>query len=173
VRRTALYLELHEGGIISGLASHVVVPRTRLESCRRRIQLWSREVFDLAINFILFLGMMFAQHLDEITNPLTTTIFNLFVHSHPAHLHTQNLIFQAHTPQSQEFLIATYIFTACSPVSTKSYFGGLRLHAHVPPLRKFTRDKEGTFPAEGDYARFGVVGSDSGECKVAVDWAFG
>lgn len=100
-------------------------------------------IFDLAINFIIFL----AIELHDADASLTTAVFTKFRETHDAYIHGKGLIFQPDSPQADEFLMTAYRFGAACDVN-KQYFGGIELHGYAGPRRRFGKPRERSLRAE-------------------------
>jgi hypothetical protein len=137
VRQAAIYLDFIEDSVVNVLSSTLVYfafqtaqsqhPDSPTESFR--------EIFDLAINFIIFLATKLYEEGDQMTN----VVFNEFLEHDPAYMHGMGLIFHPDTPQAKLFLMKTYRFGAGCDLS-RPYFGGTELHLYIGPRRIFGKE---------------------------------
>jgi hypothetical protein len=101
------------------------------------------EVFDLAINFILYL----AVKLHDTEQQLTSLAFNIFLQTHKQYERGKGLLFKRDTQQANDFLMMTYRLGTAYDLS-RPYFGGHELHLYMGPRRKFGKMQEHSLRAE-------------------------
>ena len=138
IRQTAIYLDFIEDSVINVLSSNIVYlafqtaqsqpTDSPTENCR--------ELFDLTINFIIFL----ATKLYEDGTQLTNVVFADFLQHNPAYTNGKGLIFHPGTEEAHLFLMKTYRFgTGCD--LSRPYFGGTQLHLYIGPRRIFGKER--------------------------------
>jgi len=145
MRQMASYLDYNEQTIVNSLASRLVYAAfdaAKLKPFDSPIEPL-HEVFDLAINFILFLAIE-LHHADK---ELTSLAFHNFLQTHPAYEHGKSPIFKRDTPQANNFLMMTYkMGTTCD--TQRPYIGGNKLHLYMGPRRRFGQLREHSLRAE-------------------------
>ena len=139
LRYTALALDRYEKNIVDTLACQLVYDAYQAAELQKPDSETEPLValFDLAINFIIFL----AIELHEADSSLTTAVFTKFRETHPAYEQGKGLIFQSDSTQAQQFLMTTYRFGAACDTD-KQYFGGNQLYLYVGPRRTFGKPRE-------------------------------
>lgn len=148
LRRTALYLDKNEEAVINNIASHVVFTAHEVSKQQPTDSATESlcELFDLAINFILFVALKFLQHYDD-EKPMTDSIFQRFLDIHPVYRHGKGLIFQPNSPYSHQFLMAIFSFvTTCD--GPNPYSGGDALHRYIGSRKMFGIKKEHSLKTE-------------------------
>ena len=138
IRQTAIYLDFIEDSVVNVLSSNIVYLAFQTAQSQTPDSLTAncRELFDLAINFIVFL----ATKLYEDGNQLTNVVFTDFLHRHPAYSNGKGLIFHQDTQEARLFLMRTYRFgTGCE--LSRPYFGGTQLHLYIGPRRIFGKER--------------------------------
>jgi hypothetical protein len=145
IRYTALALDRFEKHVVDILARQLVYAAYSAAQLQKPESETEPLValFDLAINFIIFL----AIELHEADSSLTTAVFTKFRETHAAYAHGKGLIFQSDSPQAGEFLMTTYRYAAACDMN-RQYFGGNELHLYAGPRRKFGKPHERSLRAE-------------------------
>ena len=145
MRRTAVYLDYIEQDVVNILASENVY--SAFENAKLQPDDSTTEplceIFDLAINFIIYLAVNFQDSGQQ----LTSSAFHDFQQSYPAYQHGESPIFKQDAPQAMNFLMMTYRLGMSYDVSTP-YFGGHELHLYMGSRRRFGKIREHSIRAE-------------------------
>jgi hypothetical protein len=141
MRETAMYLDYNEQVVLNKIASHIVYyahETSKLQPSDSPTESLCN-LFDLAINFILYLAIALGQQTDA-DHTLTSMVYTEFMQAHKAYINGKGVIFKPDTPQATEFLMSTYSMAmSCNPKRT---YGGHTLHQYMGPRRTFGRLRE-------------------------------
>jgi len=139
IRYTALALDGFEKHVVDILARQLVHAAYEAAELQKPDSETEPLValFDLAINFIVFL----AVELHNAESSLTTAVFTKFQETHPVYIDGKGLIFHAESAQAEQFLMTTYRFGAACNIR-RQYIGGNELHLYAGPRRRFGKPRD-------------------------------